>query len=406
MTSTAIKLYWNQIKLFAKQNWKYAIAFAVGSLASTVFAFHFVKSLTGYSTKELILRIVLKMEERKYSNIRNYNAVSVRPSSAFMAFDALVRSNPIWPLDYTATKQECIKQLATSRKRMNDFIIDRMLPPFMKDPKVITINNKTKGYLLTYPGCSISNGIVVHFHSGGCFLGEPKVSFPYLTVIQQYLGCLILSIDYGLCPENNSYPTLIDECIASYKYVLNEMNINSKQILFCGESAGGSICLSILQKLNQLSLQQPCGACIISPVVDWSMSMALNTQENGGINDALFKVCPAMCAAFLVDNNDRKSDQNMDNIENDMKILKTAKYSPLNGDWKGLCPLYLSASLNEVLINDAKAVIEKCKQFGVEIEYKFDEYLCHCPPATPHLYPESRDSLIVMIQWMKRIFNT
>merc|ERR1719295_1517383 len=84
------------------------------------------------------------------------------------------------------------------------------------------------------------------------------------------------------------------------------------------------------------------------------------------------------------------------------RIVSKAEYCAMNGQWKGLCPLYLSASLNEVLINDARIVVEKCKEFGVDLEYRFAPYLPHTTALLAGLIPEARDELILIIQWIKK----
>ena len=85
-----------------------------------------------------------------------------------------------------------------------------------------------------------------------------------------------------------------------------------------------------------------------------------------------------------------------------MTILSLSKYSAINGNWKGLCPLYVSAAKNEVLVGDAKVIVEKCEEFGVDVEYEWDEHLIHATIAWCGVIPEARDRLIIVIEWIKK----
>jgi len=181
------------------------------------------------------------------------------------------------------------------------------------------------------------------------------------------------------------------------------MNIESKKIFIVGESAGATLILLLLQKLKTLGLPQPCGAIPISPMTDLSASIALKTEQEDGIKDAMFNVCPNW-VDIGIDKEDRK--QWNDAEEGGLEwqtIIKQGKYSPLYGDWKGVCPLYIAASENEVLINDSKAIIQKCKQFNIDYQCDFDPYLLHAPLVWcwETGIPEARDKVIMAIEWMK-----
>ena len=58
---------------------------------------------------------------------------------------------------------------------------------------------------------------------------------------------------------------------------------------------------------------------------------------------------------ICIDDQDRKEWDKYERGSDERKrILQQGKYSALYGDFKGLCPLYFSASENEILINDSK----------------------------------------------------
>ena len=115
----------------------------------------------------------------------------------------------------------------------------------------------------------------------------------------------------------------------------------------------------------------------------------------------MFPVCSAV-ADLYIDAEDRKRWDECKTQEERDKIIRLPKYSALYGDCKGLCPVYLNASENEVLTNDTRLMIEKLKEDGVECEYYFDPYLPHATLLFTGYAPEGRDNVIIAIQWMKK----
>ena len=222
-----------------------------------------------------------------------------------------------------------------------------------------------------------------------------------LCIMGQYLGMTALALEYHLCPDI-SIPQQVDECIEAYKYILNTLKVDNKKVFICGESAGGSLTLLTLQKLNKLGLPQPCGAIPISSFIDLSRRTALKTKKEDGIKDAMFDLA-VNDMDLCIDEDDRKQwDSLPEGSEQRADMAQAPKYSALYGDWKGLCPLYISASLNEMMINDNKLIIEKCEEFGVDCEYDFDPYLIHATVMWCGVVPEARDRLIIIIEWMKK----
>ena len=407
MSSKALDLYWSNVKSFTKSNWKYALSFGIGSLITSICSIFIIKKVTGWSTFGLIFNYLIAKEKSKYRDVIKYPQFSkypspIRPSTDLMGWDSFFRKQPRGN-NYKTTEKEFLSTFMKYRKQNLSIRSPRYgLPKYVETPKDVIIKDKSvnnQGALicksLIYPGAKIENGVILYIHGGGFFLGFPEQGYGFLSIMAQYLGMIVYAIDHHYCPEI-SIPQQVDECIDAYMHILNVLKVNSKKVFICGDSSGASLCLLTLQKLNKLGIPQPCGGISISPQTDLTGKTALNTEQNDGIKDAMFDICPAFAAAICIDKNDLE-------IESDkVKILSDGKYSCLNGDWKGLCPLYISASENEVLINDSKLILDKCKEFNVDYEYDFDPYLLHCPVSFASVIPESRDKLIIVIEWMKK----
>eukprot|EP01084_Bolivina_argentea_P137541 242252_1 len=413
MSLKALDIYWSKTKSFAKSNWKYAASFALGSLISFATSYSFIKYLTGYNVREMIFGVLWRLKLAKYRNELEYKDFSykpkIRPSSECMAIDEFFRSAPKG--DPTATRDVFLDinskyYYLKSRNNFNKLYMKHKLPTYMDTPKKITINNnwnntnfELNGYLYTYPGCSIENGLLLYIHGGGFFLGTYMQIDSWITILMQKLGICVLSLDYQLCPEVNGIPNQVNQCIDSYKYILNKMGVDNKKIFIGGASAGGALSLLTIQKINELNLNEPCGGVIISLCADISAEIVKETAEKYNINDAMLgKAWSAeFASAFYINDDDKKMYNN-----DEKKILKLPSYSPVNGNFKGICPIYLNASENELLIGDSKAVLQKCKEANVDVEYLWDECLPHATICMAAIIPEARDSLVIMTQWMKQ----
>merc|ERR1719242_1059745 len=170
-----------------------------------------------------------------------------------------------------------------------------------------------------------------------------------------------------------------------------------------GDSAGGGLVLLTLQKLTALGIAQPRGAITLSPYLVDATLAAMSNAEREGIDDCMVFACPAL-HDLLIDDADRKEwDACADDTARN-KVISQARYCSMNGQWKGLCPLYVSASLNELLINDARIVVQKAKEFGVDVEYRFAPYLPHTT-ALNQWIPESRDELVLIVAWMQKLMR-
>ena len=58
----------------------------------------------------------------------------------------------------------------------------------------------------------------------------------------------IFALDYSLAPES-SFPSQVEQALAGYNYLLATKNIIPSHICIAGDSAGGTIMLSLLLRL-------------------------------------------------------------------------------------------------------------------------------------------------------------
>lgn len=108
------------------------------------------------------------------------------------------------------------------------------------------------GFKATWcPKISGATHTILYVHGGGFVSGSSAMASKYLLQFfleLRHAGLLsdILAVDYDLSPEA-LYPTAVFQVIKAYEYAASL----GKPIILIGDSAGGNLCLSLLQHLYQ-----------------------------------------------------------------------------------------------------------------------------------------------------------
>ena len=102
-----------------------------------------------------------------------------------------------------------------------------------------------------------SDTLFIHIHGGAYVGGSTFQQENYLREWAKKLEMPFIGIDYGLSPMHQ-YPEPIDDCFQAYMWILKnakeELNMDIKNIIISGDSAGGCMVLSlvfILITMNQ-----------------------------------------------------------------------------------------------------------------------------------------------------------
>ena len=111
-----------------------------------------------------------------------------------------------------------------------------------------------------------AGGLIYYIHGGGFTLGSSGTALPLLLELSHRLGVTCFSLDYRLAPEH-PFPAAPEDALAGYRALL-ELGYDPRRIAVCGESAGATLALVLLQQARQAGLSLPAAAVAISPVTD------------------------------------------------------------------------------------------------------------------------------------------
>lgn len=134
-----------------------------------------------------------------------------------------------------------------------------------------------------------SNKTILYLHGGAYVVGSISVYRSWLQKLANETGCRLFAIDYRLSPEH-PFPAALHDAFAAYLWLIDPLNevvhdpshtpISPHDIVLMGDSAGGGLCMSLLNYLNlytrhpngDLLIPMPQGAVLYSPWVDLSCS--------------------------------------------------------------------------------------------------------------------------------------
>ena len=187
------------------------------------------------------------------------------------------------------------------------------------------------------------SGVILYLHGGGYTCGSLEYAKGFAATLASQCGVRVFCAAYRLAPEN-PYPAAVDDALEAYRYLLKK-GYAPRQILLCGESAGGGLIYALCLRLRQEGLELPCGLIGISPWVDLTgsgQSYETNRDNDPSLTQELLEFY-AKC--YTTDPTDPLC-------------------SPLFGDLAGFPPSLLFAGGDEILLDDARALHEKLVQSG------------------------------------------
>ena len=199
-------------------------------------------------------------------------------------------------------------------------------------------------------------GVILYLHGGGYTCGSLEYAKGFGAVLASQCAVDVFCAAYRLAPEHK-YPAALDDAFSAYMYLLRE-GYTGKQIVLCGESAGGGLCWALCLKLRQAGLQLPCGIIGISPWTDLTSS------------GASYEVNKDVDPSMTVERLQFFADCYTDDKSNEL-------VSPLFGDLKGMPPSLIFVGGDEIMLDDAKNMHEKLLASGCRSSLKITPGMWH-----------------------------
>lgn len=141
------------------------------------------------------------------------------------------------PVAFRERQRNRAVELAAAVSRPEDMaVVDRLVPGLAGAPEV-PVRIYTPG------NASAGAGALVWFHGGGYVFGEIEASERACVEIATVVGCVVVSVEYRLAPEN-PYPAGLDDCFAALTWVAahgDELGVDPERLAIGGVSAGAGL---------------------------------------------------------------------------------------------------------------------------------------------------------------------
>ncbi len=107
-------------------------------------------------------------------------------------------------------------------------------------------------------------------HGGGYVLGTATMDDYRMRSLVHHLGCIIVSVDYRLAPEN-PFPAPVEDCYAALKWLAanaSALGVDPKRIAIGGASAGGGLAAGLAILARDRAEIPICFQLLIYPMID------------------------------------------------------------------------------------------------------------------------------------------
>jgi acetyl esterase/lipase len=221
-----------------------------------------------------------------------------------------------------------------------------------------------------------SDKLLIFIHGGAFVSGPVQLHWDTIREIAKQTNCKVWMCDYPKAPENKI--TQISENIDSiYETALKSFRPN--QISFIGDSVGGTLIMSLVQRLIKKSTSLPDKIVLISPVMDASMSNPdIDLVDKDPV---LSKIGVLSAKKMCAENGD----------------LKNEMISPLYGEFEKFPQTFLFLAENDVTYPDQLLTVKKMIDAKINLEVITGKNMPHIWPLLP-VMKEAKESLSEIIR--------
>jgi len=107
-------------------------------------------------------------------------------------------------------------------------------------------------------------------HGGGFVIGRAAQNDRFCGAAARDLGIVVVSVEYRKAPEHR-FPAGLDDCHAGWTWMQQQaaaLGIDPARVAVGGESAGGGLAASLVQRLHDAGGTQPAAQWLFCPMLD------------------------------------------------------------------------------------------------------------------------------------------
>ncbi len=218
-----------------------------------------------------------------------------------------------------------------------------------------------------------SRGLLLYIHGGGFVACSPETHRPIPAYFAK-LGFRVFSPNYRLAPEH-PFPSAIHDLIQVFLAMAGPGDPHIP-VSLAGDSAGGSLALSLMLSLRDAARPMPKAAALFAPWTDLACtgaSLQYNAQK---------------CAMFYADDLRACAQIYLAGASTTDPLA-----SPLYANLTKLPPLLIHVSADEIMLDDSTRLAQNASHDGVKVQLKIWPVVPHAFQILNGTLPEARQSL-------------
>jgi acetyl esterase/lipase len=210
---------------------------------------------------------------------------------------------------------------------------------------------------------SDTSRVLIFFHGGGYCSGSILSHRRMVTEAGRAARMRTLAIGYRLAPEN-PYPAAHEDAMTAWRFVRRQ-GIPAGGIAVGGDSAGGNLTITLINRLRAAGEPLPACAWLISPWTDLTMSgTTLDTKD--AVDPIIHKgYLGELADAYLPTTVDRKN----------------PLISPLFADLHRFPPTLIQVGSAETLLSDATRFAAAAGSADVDVTLEIWPHMIHACPV-------------------------
>jgi acetyl esterase/lipase len=120
------------------------------------------------------------------------------------------------------------------------------------------------------PSARGNGGALLWIHGGGLVTGAAAQDHRFCVEVARDLAVPVVSVDYRLAPEH-PYPVPVDDCLSAWRWLQGhavDRGVDPARVAIGGQSAGGCLAASLVQRVHDGPGQQPVAQWLFCPMLD------------------------------------------------------------------------------------------------------------------------------------------
>jgi acetyl esterase len=204
---------------------------------------------------------------------------------------------------------------------------------------------------------------ILWLHGGGWSLGSLDAYDPPCRFLAARGGCVVISVDYRLAPENR-FPAGLEDCLAAWRWLTQStdvLGVDATRLIVAGDSTGGNLAAVLANEVRHDAIK-PALQVLIYPATD--MRMDTNSYKLFGEG------------FFLTRKGVEWARSNY--IGDDASLIEDPRVSPLLAeDLAGVAPALVYTAGFDPLRDEGIAYANKLRAAGVKAIHRNFDSLIH-----------------------------